>query len=292
MLMKEEAMLLHRLLAVGAAVLCFAGPAAAGDCPGNPKALGVSRTVEIDTKGGPGFGMEHYRAYDFLQDKEVLLTFDDGPQVRTTHAILKALAHHCTKATFFSIGKMAVGLPEILRDVAKGGHTVGTHTWSHKDLSKLKPEQAKEEIEKGASGVARAAGVPVSTFFRYPFLRDSKDTLAHLGGRNIGIFSTDIDSFDFKMQSPDRLVKSVMSKLAKHGKGILLMHDIQPTTAKALPKLLDELAAAGYKVVHMRSKDTLKTLAQYDAEIEKSVKGLPAAGAERPLASVVKTIDK
>ncbi len=282
-----------RLLAIAGAIgLMTTAPVAAAECPGNAKALGVARTVEIDTKGGPGFGMEHYRAYDFLQDKEVILTFDDGPQVRTTHAILKALADHCTKATFFSIGKMAVGLPEILRDVAKGGHTIGTHTWSHKNLSKLKAEQAKEEIEKGASGVARAAGVPISTFFRYPFLRDSKDTLDHLGSRNVGVFSTDVDSFDFKMQSPDRLVKSIMTKLDKRGKGILLMHDIQPITAKAMPALLDALAAGGYKIVHMRSKETLKTLAEFDALIEKDVKGLPAAGSERPMASVVRTIEK
>jgi len=92
--------------------LAFAAPALAqGTSCANPNALGVSRTVEIDTTGGPGFGFEHYKAYDFLVLKEVVLTFDDGPQVNTTHAILDALAHHCTKATFFSIGKMAAGLP-------------------------------------------------------------------------------------------------------------------------------------------------------------------------------------
>ena len=86
-------------------------------CP-DPSKLGVARTVQIDTTGGPGFGMDHYKAYDFLRLKEVVLTFDDGPQVRTTHAIVEALGAQCTKATFFSIGKMAAGLPEIIRDVA------------------------------------------------------------------------------------------------------------------------------------------------------------------------------
>lgn len=264
--------------------------ALAAECPGNPKALGVARTVEIDTTGGPGFGMQHYRAYDFLQEKEVILTFDDGPQVRTTHAILKALAAHCTKATFFSIGKMALGLPEILRDVAKGGHTVGIHTWSHKNIRKLSASKATEEIEKGASAVARALGAPVATFFRFPFLRDSKDMIAYLGKRNIGIFSTDIDSFDFRYRSANKLVRDVMRKLDKRGKGMLLLHDIQPVTAKAMPKLLERLAAGGYKIVHMKAKDELKTIAKFDAMIEKNVKGLPAVGAERPLSSVVKTV--
>jgi len=152
----------------------------------NPNALGLARTVEIDTTDAPGFGFEHYKAYDFLRLKEVVLTFDDGPQVGYTHKVLEALAAHCTKATFFSIGKMAAGLPEIIRDVAKAGHTIGTHTWSHADISKLKNEADwKAEIEKGVSAVRRAVGGPIAPFFRYPVLKDTKESLAHLASRNI-----------------------------------------------------------------------------------------------------------
>jgi peptidoglycan/xylan/chitin deacetylase (PgdA/CDA1 family) len=262
----------------------------ASDQCANPNALGVSRTVEIDTTGGPGFGFEHYKAYDFLVLKEVVLTFDDGPQVNTTHAILAALANECTKATFFSIGKMAAGMPEILREVAEAGHTIGTHTWSHADLSKLKTEaEWKGEIEKAVSVVHRAVGGPISPFFRYPYLKDSKETLAHLANRNMAIFSTDIDSFDFKFHA-DHLVKSLMAKLDKKGKGIILMHDIQPGTAKAVPQLLAELKAKGYKIVHMKPKFELKSLPEYDTMIEKDVKGL-AAGTDRPLRSIVRTIE-
>ena len=144
-----------------------------GTCP-RAGTLGVSRTVEIDTTGGPGFGMEHYKAYDFLQDKEVVLTFDDGPQKYTTEAVLKALADECVKATFFSIGKMALGYPEIIREVSKAGHTVGTHTWSHKAIAKLKTfDEAKDEIERGVSAVHRAVGGPIAPFFRFPTLVDT-----------------------------------------------------------------------------------------------------------------------
>ncbi|MEQ1714206.1 MAG: polysaccharide deacetylase family protein, partial [Hyphomicrobium sp.] len=263
-----------------------AGPATA--CGGN--ALGVARTVEIDTTGGPGFGFEHYKAHDFLALKEVVLTFDDGPLPSHTRTILKALAEHCTKATFFPVGKLSVGYPEVLREVASGGHTIGAHTFSHIDLGKAATEKAKDEIERGFSAVRRGAGTATAPFFRYPYLRDSKDSVAHLGGRNIAIFSTDIDSFDFKVQPPENIVKTVMTKLDKRGKGIVLMHDIQPATAKALPMLLTELKAKGYKVVHMRPKDAVTTLAEFDALIEKDVKGLPAAGSEKPTSSVVKTI--
>jgi peptidoglycan/xylan/chitin deacetylase (PgdA/CDA1 family) len=278
-----------------AALLFLATPGgtafAQGGCA-DPNALGVARTVEIDTTGAPGFGFEHYKAYDFLRLREVVLTFDDGPQVRTTHAILDALAAHCTKATFFSVGKMAAGLPEILRDVAKAGHTIGTHTWAHIEIRKFKNEDEwKAEIEKGMSAVHRALGGPVAPFFRYPSLRDTPESLEYLKTRNVAIFSTDIDSFDFTMRNPDRVVKNVMSKLERKGKGIILMHDIQPATAKAVPVLLGELKAKGFKVVHMKPKSDLKTLAEYDAMIEKDVKGL-AAGHDRPLSSVVRTIEE
>ena len=94
----------------------------------NPNALGVSRVVEVDTTGGPGFGFEHFKQFDFLTDKEVVLTFDDGPWPGNTPAVLKALADECTKAVFFSIGKHASFHPEILKQVAAAGHTVGVHT--------------------------------------------------------------------------------------------------------------------------------------------------------------------
>ena len=115
--------------------------------------------------------------------------------------------------------------------------------------------------------------------------------IAHLQSRNIAIFSTDIDSFDFMLRNPDQLVKSIMGKLEKKGKGIILMHDIQPHTAKAVPALLAALKAGGYKVVHMRPKFELKTIAEYDALVEKDMRGM-AATTERPMSSVVKTIEE
>ena len=86
--------------------------AARNSACGNPDALGVSRVVEIDTAGGPGFGFEQFKAYDFLREHEVVLTFDDGPWPGNTPAVLKALADQCTKALFFPIGKHAMWHPE------------------------------------------------------------------------------------------------------------------------------------------------------------------------------------
>lgn len=265
-------------------------PTAQKECPGNPDPLGVSRVVEIDTTDGPGFGFQHYKFYDFLQPKEVVLTFDDGPLPGRTTAVLAALDAECTKATFFSVGKVAAGYPEILHKVAQSGHTIGAHTVSHKDLSKMPIQEAKDEIEKSISIIHRAVGGPTAPFFRFPFLRASPETLKYLASRNIAVFSTDIDSFDFKRWTPKKLTAHIMKLLDKRGKGIILMHDIQPHTAKALPGLLKELKAKGYKVVQLTAKEPVKTLPEYDALIAKDMQGMPTALSDRPMNSVVRTI--
>jgi peptidoglycan/xylan/chitin deacetylase (PgdA/CDA1 family) len=258
----------------------------------NPNAMKVSRVVEIDTTGGPGFGSQHFKTMDFLRDHEIVLTFDDGPWLGHTTAVLKALADECLRATFFNIGKHATYYPEILKQVLAAGHTVGTHTWSHADLSKAKtPDEAKEEIEKGFSAVNfYAQGAPIAPFFRFPALRHPPEMLTYLGERNIASFSTDIDSFDFKIHKPDQLIKSLVAKVNKQGKGIILMHDFQKGTSIALPEILAQLKAGGFKVVHMVPKDRVKTLPQYDEAMLKDQK-LPTVS-QRPTSSVVKTISE
>jgi peptidoglycan/xylan/chitin deacetylase (PgdA/CDA1 family) len=257
----------------------------------NPNALGVSRTVEIDTTGGPGFGFEHFKQLDFLRDHEVVLTFDDGPWP-TTPAVLKALAAECVRAIFFPIGKHATYYPEILRQVAAAGHTIGSHTWSHANLMRAKsPEEAKSEIEKAISAVKWALEDQgqEAPFFRFPALQHPPEMVTYLGTRNIAIFSTDMDSFDFKMRKPEQVVKSVMAKLQKHGKGIVLMHDFQKATSEAVPQILAELKAGGYKIVHMKPRTAVTSLPQYDEELLKEAK-LPTVS-QRPVSSVVRDVE-
>lgn len=258
----------------------------------NPNAIGVSRVVQIDTTGGPGFGFEHFKQLDFLRDKEVVLTFDDGPWPVNTPSVLKTLAEECTKAIFFPIGKHATYYPEILKHVAEEGHTVGSHTWSHANLNnkKLTDDQRKEEIEKGFSAVKWALGAAPSPLFRFPALQHPPAMVTYLGERNISIWSCDLDSFDFKASTAKKIVDTVMTKLDKNGKGIVLMHDFQKHTAEALPELMTRLKAGGYKVVQVKAKAPMTTIAQYDEEVVKGLK-LPTVSS-RPLNSVVQTISE
>jgi peptidoglycan/xylan/chitin deacetylase (PgdA/CDA1 family) len=259
----------------------------------NPDALGVARTVEIDTTGGPGFGFEHFKELDFLRDHEVVLTFDDGPWPRNTPAVLKALADQCTTGIFFPIGKHSTYEPEILKQVYAAGHTIGAHTWSHANLNnkKLTDQQRKDEIEKGFSAVKWAlGGISPSPFFRFPALQHPPEMVTYLGNRNVAIFSCDLDSFDFKASKPEKVIDTVMKKLDKLGKGIILMHDFQKHTAEALPELLNRLKAGGFKVVAMRAKNPVATLPDYDQELLKDVK-LPTVS-QRPVNSVVTTVSE
>ena len=258
-----------------------------------PGGMGLVRIVEIDTTGGPGFGFEHFKQYDFLRDKEIILTFDDGPWPGSTPAVLKALADECLKATFFEIGEHATWHPEITKQVIDAGMTVGTHTWSHKDLARnpyaKDLDKAEQEIEMGNSAVhMAAAGAPIAPFFRFPDLQHPPQLLDYLAQRNIGIFSTDIDSRDFKLHKPDQVIKSVMNQLEKRGKGMLLMHDFKKNTAEALPELLHQLKLAGYKVVHMVPKGQLTTLAKYDEMVSHQDK--LSSNNTRPENSVIRTI--
>ena len=254
-------------------------------CATHSDMLGLSRIVEIDTTHGPHFGHTRAGEFDFLHDGEVVLTFDDGPLRPYTPAVLKALDAHCTKATFFMVGRMAVADPAMVREVAKRGHTIGSHTWSHAKLQVLDLEKAKTEVELGLSGVSRALQAPIAPFFRFPYLRPSKGSVDYLKSRNIGSFAIDVDSRDFETKDGATVKATVMAQLTKRRKGILLFHDIQPSTAHGIKDILDALKAGGFKVVHMVPKAPVATMPQYDAQADLEIAHRKLAVAKQPLAS-------
>ena len=205
----------------------------------------------------------------------------------------KALGNRGEDLALIEIGKHAVWHPEITKQVLEAGMTVGTHTWSHKDLARnpyaKDLEQAEQEIEMGNSAVHMAAGgAQIAPFFRFPALQHPPQLLSYLGERNMAILSTDIDSFDFKLHKPELVVKSVMTKLEKHGKGIILMHDFQHATAEALPELIRQLKAGGYKAVHIVPRQSLTTISKYDEMVTRQ--DTLSSNNTRPETSVIRTI--
>jgi peptidoglycan-N-acetylglucosamine deacetylase len=243
---------------------------AAGACQPGPNALGVSRVVDIDATRGPRFGGVQYRDHDFLQEGEVVLTFDDGPHPAYTIPILDALDEHCVKATFFMVGRQALSFAKYAREVGRRGHTIGTHTWSHRNLASSSTEQMRAEIELGISAVQVALGGPTAPFFRFPYLAAPNAAQHMLQERDTANMSIDVDSLDFRTRSATRMINTVLNSLASKKKGIILFHDIQPATAAGIRPLLAELKARGYRVVHMRPKQTQSTIAEFDQRIERT----------------------
>lgn len=221
-----------------------------------PKAVGLSRIVSIDTRSGPYFGdiSKIVREPTFLAPKEVVLTFDDGPMPGLTRQILDTLDRHCTKATFFQVGRMAIAYPGLVKEVLARGHTVGTHTWSHPlSLRRLSETAARAEIEKGFAAVQLAAGEPISPFFRFPGLNDTPELLTYLQGRGIASFTVDVISDDSYIQSTERLIQTTLRRVEARNGGILLFHDIKASTARALPAILAGLQERGFTVVHLQA---------------------------------------
>lgn len=251
-------------------------------CAGDTSRLGVSRVVEIDPANGINVGGDMRGAQRLLNDGEVVLTFDDGPARSVTKPILKALADQCTKATFFMVGQMALSDPAMVREVAAGGHTVASHTWSHKNLKAVSQAKAEQEIEASVSAVSQAKGTPVAPLFRFPYLNSTKQTESYLKSRNIAAIWIDVDSKDYLSRNPKIVQQRILTQLAAAKKGIILLHDIHASTAAMLPGLLNELHERGYKVVHFVPKGETETIASYDEAARKALAARAAKQAKNP----------
>lgn len=228
--------------------------ARAAECPGNPNALGTSRTLVVDPLEHPRIGTMQYGETLPLEDHEVVLTFDDGPLPAHTNAVLDILAAQCVKATFFMVGRMAKEFPKDARRVLDAGHTIGTHSENHPTyFGNLPPDRMTAEIDDGISHVSAALGDPslLAPFFRIPGLRRSGAAEAELGKRGIMAWSADFPADDWRHISSAQVVHFALTRLEAKGKGVLLLHDIQARTQAALPVILQELKARGYRIVHV-----------------------------------------
>lgn len=195
-----------------------------------------------------------YRETLPLRDHEVVLTFDDGPLPKYSNQVLQILADECIKATFFIIGEQAKANPEGVRKLVAAGHTVGTHTMTHPlTMNRMPIDKAEAEINGGIAWTSAAMTDPskLAPFFRIPGLMRADGVEDYLISRGIQIWSADFPADDWRHISPDRVYQLAMQRLEAKGKGILLLHDIQPRTVAALPKIIRDLKARGYRIVHV-----------------------------------------
>ncbi|CAN5178788.1 polysaccharide deacetylase family protein [soil metagenome] len=248
------------LLALAAAT---ATAAHAADCP-RKDALGTSRVMTVDPQAFPRVGLKSFPQSLPLADKEVVLTFDDGPFPATTTKVLATLASECVRATFFLIGRNAEANPAIVKNIAANGHSIGHHTWSHRPLDKISQPQALEEIDRGIAAdemaLHGAAGRVASTpFFRFPGFASTPALLANLQSRGIAVFGADLWASDWNPMTPEQQLQLLTARLEEEGKGIILLHDTKAQTANMLPSFLQYLKRNGYKVVHLVAAQPAKS---------------------------------
>src|SRR5882757_9752898 len=156
------------MLAATSAALAQPAP-----CPGNPDALATSRIIAVDAAATPRVGRKHFPSTLPLADKEVVLTFDDGPWPGTTTSVLDALKRECMRASFFLLGSNAATHPELARRELAEGHTVAHHSFHHPLLDHMSAAAAMAEIDHGIAAVDTAlygapSARPHTPFFRFP----------------------------------------------------------------------------------------------------------------------------
>lgn len=178
-------------------------------------------------------------------DPEIIFTFDDGPNPKTTPLVLDALKAHRIHAIFFMVGEMAAAkqAPEVIDRILREGHVIANHTMTHADLCRVKEDaRAASEIDKGKEAIETAARMDL-VWFRAPYgVRCERvDTL--LAERGITHFHWDLDPQEWRHNNSKKTFEYVQKRLAKMtGRNVLLMHDIKNATVESLPQILEWIA--------------------------------------------------
>jgi peptidoglycan/xylan/chitin deacetylase (PgdA/CDA1 family) len=230
--------------------------ASCGPCPGNPQALGTARVISVDASSLPQVGRKQFATTLPLGDKELVLTFDDGPWPGTTPKVLDALKRECVRATFFLLGRNVEASPQLARRELAEGHTVGHHTFHHPLLDRMPTDQAEAEIDRGIATDERALygqdrSRPTTPFFRFPGFASSPALLERLRRRGIVVFGADLWASDWLPMTPDQELHLILARIEQIGRGIVLFHDTKAATAQMLPELLGELKRRGFRIVHV-----------------------------------------
>lgn len=187
-----------------------------------------------------------------LEDRECVLTFDDGPSIPGTEEVLDALSLEQVKATFFVVGYRAKKVPFLVRRAFNEGHVIGTHTDIHRMLPDLPISEQVHEVEQGFASIASVLpNGALAPYFRFPFLRDTAELRGYLLKRGIMVWDADFAASDCRGASIDDVVDCAMTGLHRHGRGVLLLDDVQPVTALALPILLREMKRCDFRIAHI-----------------------------------------
>jgi uncharacterized caspase-like protein/peptidoglycan/xylan/chitin deacetylase (PgdA/CDA1 family) len=192
-----------------------------------------------------------------LPKKTIVLTFDDGPHRRYSEEIAAILKQYNAPAVFFSVGRNIGSLDAngaahlgagaaVSRKLMADGYVLANHSLTHAQLSKQSGDGLKAEI-LGTDTLLRAVNPQRSSLFRFPYGARNKEGMHMLADAHLKSVMWNIDSLDWADPVPSSIAERVLRSVDKEGRGIILFHDIHERTVKALPLVLEKLAAEGYQ---------------------------------------------
>lgn len=229
---------------------------AGGPCPTNP-AYPANTEVVVLAASPDGYGSIQYPRTP-LPPHTVALTFDDGPwpDPRGDRRVFDILEERCIRAVFFHVGTMIQERPELVSEAIQRGHGVASHSWSHPmNLARWSDDAGQAQIYRGfvALNTAAAPGV-AEPFFRFPGLNDNPSLRAWLDREGIIVVGAEADADDWKQISAAEVHRRAVRNLEQTDGGVLILHQIHPRTVEALPGLLDDLNARGYRFVRISAR--------------------------------------
>jgi peptidoglycan/xylan/chitin deacetylase (PgdA/CDA1 family) len=230
--------------------LLIAGATTARACDSD--ALGTSRVLRVPTSETIGIG-HGYPALG-LAHGEIILTFDDGPMLGTTPAILDILARECVRATFFMIGRRAETYPELARLVRGGGHAIGSHSYTHRELNRLPDDEAKIDVRRGYEAVERAAfggAADRPRLVRFPGFKSTPELVSFVHDHHGTVVNTNISPSDWRGKPAGVTFYRLRALFDRQDRGILILHDSQPETVKLLPMVIAEMKARKMRIVQL-----------------------------------------
>lgn len=178
-----------------------------------------------------------------INSKYIALTFDDGPNNKTTPRLLDELKKRNIQATFFVLGLQAEKYPEITRRIVNEGHTIGNHTYNHYNLSRLSFLETQNELQKTSDVIFSITSI-YPKYYRPSYGSIKKNQINKI---NLKLIRWTLDSKDWRYQNTPRIVKKVLNEV--DGNEIILMHDIYDTSVDAAIEIIDKLTVQGYKFV-------------------------------------------
>ena len=172
--------------------------------------------------------------------KVIYVTFDDGPTPGVTEKILEILECYSMKATFFCCGKNADENPDLLRKISDAGHTIGNHSYSHKDILKTKPSEWIADVE-------RKSMVSDVKFFRPPYGRISFSHYRRLKSKYDFVF-WDVMSYDYDVNRSPESIMDLLRESVREG-SVVVFHDNTKSvvnTINVLPQFIELMKSRGY----------------------------------------------